>query len=354
MATVVRYTIALCFLLLPLFLVGCSELGPADPQDYSHPPDLVALTGLDEFCDYPSWSPDGAEVAVACGPSYADTLFRISVSSPEDRVALWHRETVEWIDNLAWSPQGDWIVFERVGSPSVAGLYVIRPDGTGLTWLGEGTEPAWSPDGKWIAFIQDGVRIVHADGSGAAQLSAHAFFSRSYRPSLSWSPDGSKISFISDRDDRYYREIYAVNVAGSDEINLTRNPGDDTSIAWSPDGRKIAFLSSRDKYAASNVYVMNTDGSNQVPVTQNRLGKLNLAWSPDASRISYIAGVDILVANADGSKQKRVVNLPGCTINSYAWSPDGQSIAFSCCQRYCFSIAEPELARQIYVVRVEP
>lgn len=52
----------------------------------------------------------------------------------------------------AWSPDGQWVVFEReVDSGQHVRIYKIRPDGTGLTALTEGQHldemPCYSPDG---------------------------------------------------------------------------------------------------------------------------------------------------------------------------------------------------------------
>jgi dipeptidyl aminopeptidase/acylaminoacyl peptidase len=123
------------------------------------------------------------------------------------------------ISDLAWSPDGSLIAFERVAGspvlgnpgptgPPAAGLYVIAPDGTGLRRISErddccvqalrggirmagGGSVKWSPDGGRIARIgrvEDGasaIIVVNADGSGERILaSAYAF---------DWSPDGSQL-----------------------------------------------------------------------------------------------------------------------------------------------------------------
>jgi Tol biopolymer transport system component len=73
--------------------------------------------------------------------------------------------------------------------------------------------------------------------------------------------------FPSRRDGNW--EVYVMNPGGSDQRNLTRNPGNDGrqgwGAAWSPDGRKITFVSDRD--GTYEVYVMNADGSGQRRLT---------------------------------------------------------------------------------------
>ena len=59
---------------------------------------------------------------------------------------------------LEWSPDGEWLAFVTFSEPPAAGrapnLWVIRPDGSEETYVGEGLEPTWSYDGEWLAFLR--------------------------------------------------------------------------------------------------------------------------------------------------------------------------------------------------------
>ncbi|MGB2894549.1 MAG: hypothetical protein WBB65_00120 [Anaerolineales bacterium] len=59
---------------------------------------------------------------------------------------------------LEWSADGEWLAFVTFGEPPAAGrapnLWVIRPDGSEETYVGEGLEPTWSYDGERLAFLR--------------------------------------------------------------------------------------------------------------------------------------------------------------------------------------------------------
>jgi Tol biopolymer transport system component len=224
----------------------------------------------------------------------------------------------------SWSPDGENIAFVS-GTGTLADVYLVHPDGTAkaqITWdSAEELGPFWSPDGTKIGWWSDAdadwaIYVRNIDGSGRARLAVN--FALDCFPS--WSPDGSKIAFCSFRDGNY--QIYVMNPDGTRQTRLTRNQSDDLRPSWSPDGRKIAFMSDRD--GNSEIYVMDSTGRNQVNVTDNPADDILPTWSPEGTRIAFVSNRDgnqgIYVMDADGTNQTRLTNN-AWTDTCPSWSP---------------------------------
>jgi Tol biopolymer transport system component len=113
-------------------------------------------------------------------------------------------------------------------------------------------------------------------------------------------PVYEKIAFATERDGN--NEIYIMDTDGSNQTNITRNPGNDWDPAWSPDGTMIAFSSDRD--GNEEIYIMNADGSDQRRITRNSSRDWQPAWSPDGEKIAFVSDRDgddeIYIMNANG------------------------------------------------------
>jgi Tol biopolymer transport system component len=211
-----------------------------------------------------TWSPDGSQLfyygADCCGG------YDVRVAGPDgagDHVLVPGGSASDW------SPDGTRIAVVRPGIPGIA---TVKPDGTDLQQLTTGPDAnaRWRPDGQKIAFHSTrgptGIYLMNPDGSG------QTFVADGSGPR--WSPDGTRIAFARNDGDP---EIYVMNADGSGITKLTDNTVQDYDYSWSPDGTKFAFtrISATGR---SIVFTMNADGTAQAPL-ETTAGVDS--WSPD-------------------------------------------------------------------------
>ena len=163
---------------------------------------------------------------------------------------------------------------------------------------GRKSEPVLSPDGERIVYALDagsdnGFRlyITNVDGSEARALTGANFDERD----AAWSPDGRSIAFVSDRDHPgENHEIY--RIAPDESLGpqrLTTTAGFDGEPAWSPDGQRIAFQSVREESDPNDfsIWVMDSttgdQGTGLQRLTDEPGREYDPAWSPDGESVAY-------------------------------------------------------------------
>ena len=150
------------------------------------------------------------------------------------------------------SPDGSQIAFVDSRALATSGLYVVRPDGTGLRRI---TPPvnvqsfAWAPGSDRVAFLTNDGRapgrsyfalgVAGVEGTGLRYL-AHL---RCCGSSFSWSPDGTRLAFDAEYqrpkpgDLEGYSDVNVVNADGGRVSRATRRlrpRGDNTGPTWVP------------------------------------------------------------------------------------------------------------------------
>jgi Tol biopolymer transport system component len=202
-------------------------------------------------------------------------------------------------------------------------VFVVNPDGTGLTRLADGLDPVWSPDGSKILFAREfDLAVMDADGSNQTALAQGTLLQ--YR----WSPDGRLIAYVAEtaRGQDFVYELWVMRADGGGKIRLAENA---TSPTWSPDGARIAY-SSAFGTLDPHIRIIGADGAGDSRLTSPDLRAFEPAWSPDGSRIAFvtIGDKDIFLINPAGSG---LLNLTrgSSEDDDPTWSPDGSMILFT-------------------------
>ncbi len=196
----------------------------------------------------------------------------------------------------------------------------------------------YSPDGEKIAFwgcpgsiandcsIGEDLDVwaVNWDGSNLSNLTEDSALNDTHPD---WSPDGDQIVFQSDRTGK--DQIFIMQADGSGVRQLTDEQTYNREPKWSPDGKWIAYHCRLE--GETRICVVSPDGQ---PAGEPIDG-LTPTWSPvgteDEMRLAFRCmqdgQEDICTARADGSDLVNLTNSPGWE-HSYAWSPDGNWLAF--------------------------
>ncbi len=198
-------------------------------------------------------------------------------------------------------------------------------------------EASWSPDGKQVVFASgrddpDNLQlyVMKADGSQQHRLLAKVQKWDNWFPS--WSPDGKKIIYQSNRNVQQQGfDLYMVNVNGSNEVQLTHSPADESHACWSPDGKQIAYTSNQ--AGNQDIWVMNADGSDPRPLTRDPADEFFPRWSPDGRQILFVSDRDgyqrLYLMNADGENQRRLSPVLPASDTMPHWAMSGKMVVFA-------------------------
>jgi Tol biopolymer transport system component len=140
----------------------------------------VNLTNHDADDFHPAWSPDGSRIAFTSDRDGSLDIFVMNADG-SGPVNLTPGES-GWDAGPDWSPDGSKIVFSSDRAGPDWDIWVMNADGSNLVNLTEDDKvnynASWSPDGEWIAFeryVDEGVNrgdifIMRSDGSQMTRI----------------------------------------------------------------------------------------------------------------------------------------------------------------------------------------
>lgn len=295
----------------------------------------ILLTLLGAICL--SYSASGAQTAVPL------SWERICEASP-------CRVGGDGVREAKISPDGTALAVTGL-SGGQEGIFFVPVEGGKPEFWVSGSSPVWFHDGQRIVFVQDGDLWTVARGSSqATRLTDDDEGERAPRPS----PDGKQIGFYSDRSG--YQDVWVVAADGSsDPIRITENSmaADDSrfTFSWAPDGKQIAYYSNKSNYWEDDLWIVDVAASQERQISRNLMGRSEPAWSPDGSRIAILGTaksefwysdlVDIYLIDANTGAETRVpMETYATERGDVTWSGDGSELFFLSLER-----GETELSR---------
>ena len=211
------------------------------------------LTTNDVFDYYPSWSPDGQQIAFFQGEPSASIRDKAAGAVNRMRAngtsVLQLHGQVFVLGPPSWSPDGQWLAIVKDEGDAPAGLYLVRrQDGLSRRLTDTLSRPSWSPDSQRLAYVRregDAVALYAQtlENSAERRIATIEFaFPPEWIPTVAWSPTGKHILYTCQVG------ICVVTPDGMRTGELRfRGEGVAWTLrreaaAWSPDGTRIAVV----------------------------------------------------------------------------------------------------------------
>jgi Tol biopolymer transport system component len=229
-------------------------------------------------------------------------------------------------DQAHWSPDGNWIIFDRCTTDGPCSLWLVRPDGSNQHRLSPAcpsTQPAGiCGDDANASFTPDGQRVVLTHAWGHTKKTALG-------------------------DEIEHSAIATLDLNGKHLTILRQLPpyaGDLQSPRVSPDSKLIVYDRYNSAFAkpagGDALFVTPTSGGTPRQLTPWRLSAGSPDWSPDSKQVLYkkfipaagelSPGSELYTVNVDGSHVRRITNVgPNHYVLAGSFSPDGNAIVYA-------------------------
>ena len=254
------------------------------------------------------------------------------------------------------SPFTDWIAF-GYGQDNTREIIIMHPTtGSRQQITNNGTieeAPSFSADNWKLVYssyrTQGGWELYAYDLRRGTEQQLTSFEGEAHFPSWSPVPGDTRILFEGRTSEPRATNIWMVDVATGEMTQITEG-GADSRPSWSPDGTRILFGRATSDTTgdgqitvndAADIYVLELSSGEEKNLTDTPdFGDFNFAWSPDGEWIAYASmrrdangdgfinlsdSENLFIIRADGGEEQ-LLNLRGRAVFSPSWSPDGRHI----------------------------
>ena len=214
----------------------------------------------------PSWAPDGKRVLF--NSTRGETTTSIYIMNADGTGVTRITNAPAGSGDIRPVAFGKHVAFMRY-SLGAAWIYRVNLDGTGLSPIALGEQPASSPGGDRLAFVYDGDIMEYDAAAGLIRNLTNSPAVAEFDPS--YSPNGKQIAFASVQSTGTVLRTISVMLAdGSSVTRLISSPADAYGLPkWSPDGKRIAFSLTSSITFDSDIHVMNADGTGVTNITNS-------------------------------------------------------------------------------------
>ena len=248
---------------------------------------ILCSIGLTLLCPVFANTPVKAKIA------FVSNNMSIEIMNPDGSARENLIRDTHGINQLAWSPSGEHILFGSRNAEGNHDIFIVNADGTNkkplLATQNYKRQPTWAPDGKQIAYMAYSkiwqswsIQVATTDGKSITPIiRVHM-----HGGEPAWSPDGKEIAYV--QAELQKREIYIYNLETQTQQKLVaKNPPWMTHPTWSPDSQTIAFKWSRIG-PQKGIYTVNRDGTELKQVVEIGSTRIkSLTWSPNGDELLY-------------------------------------------------------------------
>lgn len=249
-------------------------------------------------------------------------------------------------DNPDWSPDGNWIAYDKtwVSHPNDSQIYIVPSTGGKSIQVTDyemgASDPSWSPDGSQVAYDGGGIKVIDLICliSETECAPTPYFIGAGHNPD--WSPDGGHIVYqvFSPQDDKSF-DIHVIdlrNLSRIYDITPAKVRGC-SNPQWSPDGKRIAVSCLTEDL--HDIFIIDWETLETINITNSPgVIDVNPEWALNGRRIAFesdgdeelgeclnadctVASRSLFIMNADGTGITRLNSRSDEDILWLTWIP---------------------------------